>query len=474
MPDRRHVIVRADASPEIGLGHVMRSLALADELEAAGLSVTICGTGVPPELTAARRIVAPSHIDDAAAIVDLSPDLVVVDGYHITDEFFAVLDHLGIACAVIDDNGDTNAHRPIAVINHNPHADEAMYRHLRSRPRLLLGVEFALVRREFLDVARDAPDRHTGSVLVAFGGSDPCGLTGPVATRLASEGLEVRVAIGAAHPERSSLTAQLAERAGISVIEPHDYVRELAGAGAAVLGAGSSLLEAACLRTPTVAVVVADNQRRLAAAARDRSMVLDVLEADEHLPDRLADRVEMLRTAEPNPHALVPIDGARRVAASLATMIDQRVRLRPATHDDAAFVFELRTDAEVDRQSLHEAPDWQQHLVWFAAALDDPDRRIFIIERDSVPAGQIRLDADGDDDVISLAIVERERGRGLGRQALAAAKSLCGGDLIAHVKSDNSRSVAAFRASGFLAESDDDTMVLRWPRRDRVASEAGS
>ncbi len=53
---------------------------------------------------------------------------------------------------------------------------------------------------------------------------------------------------------------------------PSDYVTTLATAEVAVLAAGSSLWEAACLGTPTIAVVVADNQRAAASEAyADRS-----------------------------------------------------------------------------------------------------------------------------------------------------------------------------------------------------------
>jgi UDP-2,4-diacetamido-2,4,6-trideoxy-beta-L-altropyranose hydrolase len=465
MPDRPHVVVRVDASPEIGLGHVMRSLALARELVAAGSTVTICGSGIPPHLIDGMQHVEPSDLDGAEAVVALQPDLVVVDGYHFTADFFAGLDGHGIEHAVIDDNGDTAARRPAAVVNQNPHADPGMYECLDGDSLLLLGPHFAMFRREIVEAALLAPTRRDGTVFVGFGGSDPRQLTSSVVSQLAAEGLEVRVAIGPANPRRSELLTVLNDRVGVAVVEPADYATELATASWAVLAAGSSVLEAACLGTPALAVVVADNQRLLATAARDRGIVCEVVVADEHLPAHLARGIETLLAAAPSPHGRLDAGGARRVAQALLARAGAQIRLRPAVLDDAEFLFELRSDDEVRRQSFGAAPDWSQHLHWFREVIDDPDRTLMIVEAAAGPVGQIRLDDVGDHAVVSLAIEATARGRGVARQALGAATTMATGDLVAHVRPDNARSLAAFEAVGFVTESaGPDEIVLRWGR----------
>jgi UDP-2,4-diacetamido-2,4,6-trideoxy-beta-L-altropyranose hydrolase len=475
MPESLHVVVRADASPDIGLGHVMRSLALADELAAAGLSTTICGTGIPPELTSSRHVVAPSHRDDAATVIGLRPDLVVVDGYHITGDFFAALDDGDVRYAVVDDNGETPARRPIAIVNQNPHAVATMYERLDGAPLLLLGVHFALLRRAIVEAGQLAASRRPETIFVALGGSDPRRLTRSVATRVASEGFDVRVAIGPAHPQRTQVMAALADQPGITVIAPADYAAELATAGGAVLAAGSSLLEAACVGTPALAIVIAHNQRQLATAALDQGLACQVLVADEQLDAGLACGLQVLGSARPPSQPRVPGDGARRVAEALIARISEPVRLRPATLDDAEFVFDLRRDTDVRRWSFHDAPDWQQHLDWYRTVLHDPDRRLLVIETAAGRSGQIRLDGADDHDVVSLAIAPSLRGRGVARRALAEAKQLAARDLVARIRPDNARSLATFTAAGFTAESEGpDEIVMRWSRDDRLHQEAVS
>jgi spore coat polysaccharide biosynthesis predicted glycosyltransferase SpsG/RimJ/RimL family protein N-acetyltransferase len=469
-----NVVVRADASPEIGLGHVMRSLALAHELTTLGCATTICGIGVPTDLVGSATLVVPSATSDAAAVVELHPDLVVVDGYHFTEEYFAVLDDHGIRYGVIDDDGDTPARRPAVVVNQNPHAIPEMYDHLDGAPLLLLGTRFALLRTEILEASRRAPARRPGSVFVAFGGSDPRALTAPVAVGLASAGLDVRVAVGPSHPDRTALVALLGAEPGIVVVEPADYAGELAAADAAVLAAGSSLLEAACLGTPAVAVVVADNQRRLAAACLDQGLVSSVVDADRHaLADVLPDAVTAALHG-PRPTAgAVPGTGARLVAAAVADLISSPVRLRPATIDDADFLFALRNDDDVRRRSFHPPPTWDEHLVWLGDTIGDPERRLFVVESGSRPVGQARLDTFDDHEVVSLALVEQARGRGLGRGVLGALTALTARDLVAYVQPGNARSLATFSSAGFVVESDDGHQIVM-RRRSRPDPETTS
>ena len=468
MPDGHHVVLCADASPELGLGHVMRSMTLAHELAAAGCATTICGTGIPADLLGPTDLVVPDGVDTLGAVIGLRPDFVVVDSYHVATAFFAALEHNDIAYAVIDDNGDTTARRPALVVNQNPHARPTMYRHLTGAPLLLLGPSVALLRPEFGEIARHAPARRAGTVFVAFGGSDPRRLTGPIAVRLASQGLTVRVAVGPVHPERAALISTLDAEPAVTVIEPGDYATELATASVAVLAAGSSLLEAACLGTPTVAVVVAENQRRPAAAALDDGLVASVLDADECLLDgSIAGAVADAIDARPRTDRMHD-GGARLVAESIIELLSSEVRLRPATIEDAAFVFALRTDAEVQRQSFGSAPTWEQHLEWFRLTIDDPLRRLLIVEQAAAAVGQVRLDQVGDHEVVSLAVAEPARGRGVGRGALRAATALATGDLVAHIRPDNTRSLATFSTAGFavVSEGDDEVVMRRHPSEE--------
>ena len=112
----------------------MRSSMLARVFEESGCLVRFLGAGVPDEPKSWRpagvdfidRAFPGGGSEDAAAVIERRPDLVVIDGDHFTAEFFNRLADAGIRHVVIDDNGHTRASEPVLVVNQNPHADSSL------------------------------------------------------------------------------------------------------------------------------------------------------------------------------------------------------------------------------------------------------------------------------------------------------------------------------------------------------------
>jgi UDP-2,4-diacetamido-2,4,6-trideoxy-beta-L-altropyranose hydrolase len=276
MVNRKVAVLRADASSSIGVGHVMRSLSLGEALLDEGFGVELVSFELAPSLqslaascgiTVVQLTCAPRSSEDAKFVLERNANIVVVDGYEFSREFFAALELSDTPFAVIDDNAETNAKSPNAVINQNPHASAPMYAHLQGNPKLLLGLQFAMVRREVREVAAMNLPTREGEVFVAMGGADFLGLTAPIVEALAETGLQIRVAVGHANTQREQVQ-KLADQFGhVTLIEQHDYVSSLASAHVAVLAAGSSLWEACAVGTPSIGLVVAENQFASANAA---------------------------------------------------------------------------------------------------------------------------------------------------------------------------------------------------------------
>jgi spore coat polysaccharide biosynthesis predicted glycosyltransferase SpsG len=254
----------------------MRSLSLGEALLDEGFGVELVSFELAPSLqslatscgiTVVEPSCAPRSSEDAQFVLTRNADIVVVDGYEFSREFFAALELSDTSFAVIDDNAETNAKSPNAVINQNPHASAPMYAHLQGNPKLLLGLQFAMVRREVREVAAMNLPTREGEVFVAMGGADFLGLTAPIVEALAETGLQIRVAVGHANTQREQVQ-KLADQFGhVTLIEQHDYVSSLASAHVAVLAAGSSLWEACAVGTPSIGLVVAENQFASANAA---------------------------------------------------------------------------------------------------------------------------------------------------------------------------------------------------------------
>ena len=277
MVNRKVAVLRADASSSIGVGHVMRSLSLGEALLDEGFGVELVSFELAPSLQSlaascgvevVELSCAPRSNDDAQFVLQRNANIVVVDGYEFSREFFAVLEASSTPFAVVDDNAETNAHSPSAVINQNPHASASMYAHLHGNSKLMLGLQYAMVRNEVREVAAMNLPSREGEVFVAMGGADFLGLTAPIVEALAETGLQIRVAVGHANTQRAQIQ-KLADQFGhVTLIEQQDYVSSLASAHVAVLAAGSSLWEACAVGTPSIGLVVADNQSASANAAK--------------------------------------------------------------------------------------------------------------------------------------------------------------------------------------------------------------
>lgn len=131
------------------------------------------------------------------------------------------------------------------------------------------------------------------------------------------------------------------------------------------------------------------------------------------------------------------------------------LRLRGISPDDGRLLWEWRNDALVRANSFtQDVISWESHCAWLAAKLASPDSRIWILETDGRPAGQIRYDRAGDAAELSYLVAEPFRGAGLGAHLLRMSgplgcRELAVSKLVGIVKSGNVASVRSFERAGF-------------------------
>ena len=276
MVERRVAVLRADASDLIGVGHVMRSLALGEALLDAGFDVVLATVDLPAGMREEARKCGITVVDlqcvpfgaaDGLATLSLNSAVLVIDGYKFEQGFFEILEKGSNSFVVIDDNVETKALAPSVVINQNPHATAEMYAHLSGNPRLLLGLQYALLRREVREVAKLSVAPVAKKVFISMGGSDFLKLTSPIVDGLKDLDIEICVAIGPTNSQRQQIKETVRSIPWARVILQADYITELASSSLAILAAGSSLWEAAALGIPSIGLIVADNQSESARTA---------------------------------------------------------------------------------------------------------------------------------------------------------------------------------------------------------------
>ncbi|MBR0343401.1 MAG: GNAT family N-acetyltransferase [Oscillospiraceae bacterium] len=133
--------------------------------------------------------------------------------------------------------------------------------------------------------------------------------------------------------------------------------------------------------------------------------------------------------------------------------------LRKATPADIDLIYEWANDPVVRSASFNTAPiPYEDHKKWYDGVMRRDDVQLFVLMDDESPAGQIRLNIDGDEAEISYSISAAFRGKGYGRKMLRLMTETIRSDyreintLIAKVKPENAASKALFEGEGYETE----------------------
>jgi UDP-2,4-diacetamido-2,4,6-trideoxy-beta-L-altropyranose hydrolase len=288
------ILIRADGHHRIGIGHVMRMLALAQHALAERDEVTLASSQLDAVLVDRARGVGvktiagdvePGSAADVAWLIQqagvVGAEWVIVDGYQFDADYQERLREAGSRVLFVDDNGHCERYTANLVLNQNVSATPRLYRRRRDDTRLLLGPAHAMLRQEFASAAARPPAiaERADRILVTLGGADPARATERVVSALQQlEGpeLHVKVIMGPSNPVGAQLAAQMAD----SRIEPLQAADDMAPlmtwADLAVTGAGVTVYELAALGVPTFVLAIAESQRSLARALEHERLSIDL------------------------------------------------------------------------------------------------------------------------------------------------------------------------------------------------------
>ncbi|MDB5764022.1 MAG: hypothetical protein JWQ21_3017 [Herminiimonas sp.] len=327
--------IRTDASQEIGTGHVMRCLTLADELRARGADIRFVCRQLPRSfarlirahghdvamLAPARHAIVgsggnePRHAhwlgtgweqdaqDMLACLADEEDwDWIVVDHYAIDIRWESALrKSLGSKIMVIDDLADRMHDCDVLLDQNHYRNGPTRYVGLVSPAcRLLLGSGYVLLRREFIE-ARATLRQRDGiihRILIFLGGADPKNMTGRVTDLLRktiSPQVRIDVVVGAVNPHLEDIEVLCAPYQNISLhIQAANMAELVAVADIAIGACGSATWERCYLGLPSLVLVMADNQRQAAQDLADMGVIVNLGDAENMTDRMLTDAVNRL------------------------------------------------------------------------------------------------------------------------------------------------------------------------------------
>ncbi|PXY00347.1 UDP-2,4-diacetamido-2,4,6-trideoxy-beta-L-altropyranose hydrolase [Halomonas sp. LBP4] len=366
------VAFRADASLEIGTGHVMRCLTLAEALAAQGaechflcrehpghLIEAIEARGftahrlpmVRQEGAAARKDDAqPDHThwlgttweQDAEAcrplLAHLAPDWLVVDHYALDARWEAAVLPERTRLLAIDDLADRPHCAGLLLDQNLGRAAEDYAGLVPMACQVLAGPQFALLRPEFAELRESSLARRRHApfkrLLISLGGVDKDNATGQVLDALKAcdlpKDLGITVVMGATAPWLYDVKARAAELPWPIevVVNVSDMARRMAEADLAIGAAGSTSWERCCLGLPTLMLVLAENQQPIARAL-DTAGAAICVGRPEQIVDGLSRHLAALQVPD-------TLQAVRRAAAQL-TAGEGVMTLCHAMHQEDAF-----------------------------------------------------------------------------------------------------------------------------------------
>ncbi len=494
-------VIRADASPDIGGGHIMRCLALAEVLIRQGWSVALaCSPETVPTISALNisdldLFVLDNPKNEAADLRNRWPsgiDWLIVDHYHRDSKFEESCRPWAKNILVIDDLVN-RPHDCDLLINPNLSVTENDYKNLAPlRCRYLFGPNYALLRSEFSKIRPTTIAKRTHDlkqILVSFGLTDPINASAKIVQSISVSGLDLSVLVLATDtsPFKDQIVATTSKLAdGTVIFNSTDMANHLVHCDLVIGAAGSSSWERCCLGVPSILVHIADNQIQVARALSEAGAVL-YLGAADSLSDsyfaaqlqELKQQPEILESLSKAAYRICDGRGSYRVAMELAPEFDangKAITLRPASLDDGKLMLEWQNSPGTRQFSRNpQLIETKNHFSWLDKKLDDYRCLFNMVLRNGVPVGVLRLellDQEIEKNIpvyeISIVTAPEFTGQGVGQAALSLGRRLIPeGMLLGEVMKDNLPSNALFKRAGFSLT---DLGYLAAPLETRQAS----
>ena len=306
--NKKELLIRVDASPQIGIGHFMRTLALAQAWHRAGHGATFITREIPSNLAhlwepfgvvvmdKEHEAGSKEDVDVTIEIAqDIDADYVVIDGHQFGSEYQKAIYVANIKQLFIDDIHHCDTYWANKIINPNVHANKFEYTHIHYPPAVLGGTRYAMLRQQFCAYTTHrptTPDIAT-NVLVTMGGGDSGMLMSRILDALGTLNTPFNiVALVNSKTENLYHMTQLPQVTLLS--EVYDVASLMENAHIAISSGGTTVWELAYMGVPSICISRGKHEWTLVHGAADRGIVIDAGLADELYPSALAVQTKRL------------------------------------------------------------------------------------------------------------------------------------------------------------------------------------
>ncbi|KHL93566.1 hypothetical protein QW71_23010 [Paenibacillus sp. IHB B 3415] len=295
-----NIVFRVDSSYEMGTGHVMRCLALANEFKHRRAKVSFICRDLPGNLASyitdkgypvfllplpsERAYASWLQVDlqtdamDTAQILVKFPhvDCLIIDHYGIDQRWERLIEEYVTQIVVVDDLAD-RPHQCSILLDPNISYAKDRYQDLVPASCVkFVGTPYAILRPEFRSVKMQLAERdgRINRILVFFGGTDPTNETLKALQALSkfhSADLYIDVVVGEMNKRKEVIQRICSLMKNVFFHCQIEYMAALMRKADFAIGAGgSSTWERCYLGLPSLSIITAANQREITKLVHDQ------------------------------------------------------------------------------------------------------------------------------------------------------------------------------------------------------------
>ncbi len=462
-----------DGGFEMGMGHVYRTLSLAEELKQ---NVEICF------LTKSDKIVVnkieeygfqtfnPENDDEIISkLEDIKPDVVIIDKLNVDESFVkSIRENLKTRIVIFDNLSPANKYADVvvnAIIGSN--FKNKKYFDRTTNTLYFCGPRYLVLRKEFYNYRKGLKKKpnEIKKLLLIFGGSDPSNLTSKVLDKILTldKELEINVVIGPHFlylKELNEIVKKHKERR--ETIKVYKDAKKIAKlmyeTDLVITSPGLSMFESLFIGTPVIAIYQNLLQKRIyqnffnkigkKAHVLNLSDIGFLIDPEDYCVRELHIGSGKMEIVE----AITNSFTEKTVNANM------KISIRQATDDDLELMMAWRSNPLVYKYfySQKEPLRWEEHYNWWKSREDRIDWIIILHEGDSPRAvGSVnasRLSSGNPE--IGIYIGEFTLwGKGIGRNSILLIiewlKNMGYRNAHARIMKNNLRSVRLFESVGF-------------------------
>lgn len=474
------VAFRVDGGDEgIGLGHLVRCIALANEWKKRQIEVFFICKNYP--LGVSFLIKQNFEVKKIGSKISLEEDLqqtifyltnvdmVIADSYRFTTEYLRRLSKFCGWVCYFDDLLDRKL--PLEAVIGNVYSSPNDFKeNIEPDALLLTGPQYVPLRAEFDQRFKYIASDEVKKVLITFGGEDNKNCTQQIVEFLHSypKKLKLKILLGAAYRYQKELSKALS-------LSPHDFMiyQDLKNViplfqetDLAITAASTTVWELAVIGLPRIVIQTAVNQSRLFEFVKKNDLgftlgtIEEISQNDFFEALKKCENREFRRNQTEIGQNLIKGDGANRIVNALLNSFSKQIILREMDRDpngqESKLMWTWRNDPITREMSFKtEIIPWEEHYDWYNSVGKNENYVFLMGYLGGDPVGVVRFDIlPGKKGKIHINVSPQNRGKGIGNLLLSKACAVGFNrflfqEIIAEIKEKNISSITLFEKNGF-------------------------